>query len=160
MYERVRQLSMFPDLRRTVTVYPPARRIPRTVLPPCNLDKTIAAIESAFPLGPGESYVYKIHFDRYYGRARHYTGTTGNIRRRFKDHQNGNGAILMYEISRARIPWRVGGIWRTTAARATEKEMKRKTPEQSCFICAQQYWERRLFPTTRRVPLNDFPARR
>lgn len=157
MYERVRQLSLFPHLRKSVVVFP-ARR--SEALPPFDLENFLTQIAERLPLEPFETYIYKIHFDRYYGRVRHYTGSTTNIRRRFRDHTNGNGAILMSEITRANIPWRVGGIWKTHNRRIKEKEVKKAGSEKTCFICAQYNLSRRIFSSRRKATNKDFPARR
>ena len=50
-------------------------------------------------------WIYLLHFDRPFGHARHYTGWTGDLPGRLRDHKNGQGSNLCRKAAAAGVGW-------------------------------------------------------
>ena len=86
--------------------------------------------------------VYLIHFDRPLKHARHYLGSTDNLARRLREHQEGNGSKLMAAVAQAGIAWELARTW--TGDRAWERRLHRywepsrrdKKSRRLCPLCS------------------------
>jgi predicted GIY-YIG superfamily endonuclease len=79
--------------------------------------------------------VYLIHFDRPLKHARHYLGSTDNLPRRLREHQEGNGSKLMAAVAQADIAWELARTW--TGDRAWERRLHRyKKSRRLCPLCS------------------------
>jgi predicted GIY-YIG superfamily endonuclease len=65
---------------------------------------------------------YLIHFHEPYRHARHYLGSTINLRRRLAEHASGRGARLIAVIQAEGIGWEVARLW--PGGRARERQLK------------------------------------
>jgi len=88
--------------------------------------------------------VYLIHFDTPYKHARHYLGSTTNLKGRLEQHARGNGARLMRVIIEAGITWRLARVWKFDGiweARKFESHLKRhhkNVARTLCPICQEE----------------------
>jgi predicted GIY-YIG superfamily endonuclease len=90
-----------------------------------------------------KNVVYLIHFDTPYKHARHYMGSTTDLRVRLAQHAHGNGARLMSVIGAAGITWRLARVWQFSgiwAARKFESHVKKHTSGsvRLCPICREE----------------------
>lgn len=59
-------------------------------------------------------HVYLLHFHQRFKHARHYTGSTNNLRRRMGEHRRGKplrASSLMVAVHNAGITWEVARTW-------------------------------------------------
>ncbi len=68
--------------------------------------------------------LYLLHFSRPYKHARHYLGSTQNLRQRLAEHATGRGANLIRIIQEAGISWSLARVWEN-ASRADEAKLKK-----------------------------------
>jgi predicted GIY-YIG superfamily endonuclease len=68
--------------------------------------------------------VYLLHFERPYHHARHYLGTTSNLKRRLAEHEAGRGARLLAVVQAAGIGWELARLW--PGGRDRERQLKRQ----------------------------------
>ncbi len=88
--------------------------------------------------------VYLLHFERPYHHARHYLGTTSNLRRRLAEHEAGRGARLLAVVQAAGIGWELARLW--PGGRARERQLKRQGGHaRLCPLCGVR---------PRRLPVN------
>jgi predicted GIY-YIG superfamily endonuclease len=81
--------------------------------------------------------VYLIHFERPFGHARHYTGSTTDLEERLRAHREGSGARLMAVIAQAGIGWTLARTW--PGGRRRERQLKRQGgASRRCPICRAQ----------------------
>ena len=84
------------------------------------------------------AYVYLIHFDRPFHHARHYIGTTRDLRTRLISHAQGRGANIIKAAMAAGITWRLAAIGACDASEmfALERRLKNwKGCEGQCLYC-------------------------
>jgi predicted GIY-YIG superfamily endonuclease len=78
--------------------------------------------------------VYLLHFDKPYKHARHYLGSTKNLKIRLAEHRAERGARLMEVISQAGISFTLARTWR--GGRKVERRLKnQKNAPKLCPIC-------------------------
>lgn len=78
--------------------------------------------------------VYLLHFERPYYHARHYLGTTSNLRRRLDEHAAGRGARPVAVIQAAGIGWQLARLW--PGGRNRERQLKRQGGHaRRCPLC-------------------------
>lgn len=67
--------------------------------------------------------VYLLHFERPYKHARHYLGSTDDLRERLEQHVRGTGARLLAVVRDAGIAWTIARTWQ--GDRTLERRLKR-----------------------------------
>jgi predicted GIY-YIG superfamily endonuclease len=78
--------------------------------------------------------VYLLHFDRPYRHARHYLGSTSDLRARLDQHRAGQGARLMAVVRAAGIDFELARTW--TGGRTRERQLKRRhASPRLCPMC-------------------------
>jgi hypothetical protein len=84
------------------------------------------------------STIYLIHFDTPLHHARHYMGSTSNLKQRLESHShpNGNGSKLMRAVAVAGISWRVVRTW--PGGRDRERQMKTQGAGKYCPLCREK----------------------
>lgn len=88
--------------------------------------------------------VYLIHFDTPYKHARHYLGSTKDLKVWLEQHARGNGSRLMKVITEAGITWRLARVWKFDGiwkARKFESHLKRhhkNVARTLCPICREE----------------------
>jgi predicted GIY-YIG superfamily endonuclease len=55
-------------------------------------------------------WIYLLHFDQAYGHAGHYTGWTGDLPGRLRDHEAGRGSNLCRKASAAGVSWVLASV--------------------------------------------------
>jgi len=84
-------------------------------------------------------YVYILHFEDALHHARHYTGSTTNLKRRLEDHALGQAARLTEVLKDLGMNWRLGALYiarHGKSCRAGEREAKRcHNGPRYCEIC-------------------------
>ena len=82
------------------------------------------------------SVVYLLHFSRPYEHARHYLGSTTNLKRRLAEHAAGQGARLLEVVNAAGIGFEVARTWK--GGRTLERQLKRQHhAPRLCPLCRQ-----------------------
>jgi predicted GIY-YIG superfamily endonuclease len=76
------------------------------------------------------STVYLLHFDRPYRHARHYIGSTTNLRARLAAHARGQGARLLQVVRDAGIGWQLARTW--AGGRDRERQIKAQGGASRC----------------------------
>jgi predicted heme/steroid binding protein len=75
----------------------------------------------AYAVGIGkvqvDGVVYRLHLDRAYKHARHYTGWTSDLSARLDEHAHGHGARLLAVVAEHGIGWRLARTWPGTRGR-------------------------------------------
>jgi predicted GIY-YIG superfamily endonuclease len=87
-----------------------------------------------------DSMVYILHFDRPYYHARHYLGSTSNLRRRVSEHKSGHGsgAALTDAIRRAGIGFVVADVWPGNQNQEYQLKNHYKNTPKLCPICKER----------------------
>lgn len=83
-------------------------------------------------------WIYILHFGENIEHAKHYTGSTHNIRERLRTHANGMGSCLTREFYSRNIPFVLGAVGETSheGLRKLERRIKiRSHVNQYCRIC-------------------------
>lgn len=83
-------------------------------------------------------FIYVLHFDTPLEHARHYTGSTTNLRKRLQAHAKGTGARLTEVIKEKGITWRLASLFqcKTNQHRSVERRIKKQNNgPRYCKIC-------------------------
>lgn len=83
--------------------------------------------------------LYILHFDRPYYHARHYLGSTGDLKKRVSHHMygHGSGAALTDAIRRAGIGFVVADAWPGNQDREYQLKNHYKNTPRLCPICKE-----------------------
>jgi predicted GIY-YIG superfamily endonuclease len=79
--------------------------------------------------------VYLIHLSRPLKHARHYLGTTADLKQRMEDHRAGRGAAMLRACNRKGIAYRVVRTWKRAGFR-TEQAIKKLNRRELCPTCS------------------------
>lgn len=80
------------------------------------------------------SVVYLLHFSEPYKHARHYRGSTDNLKRRLREHGTERGARLLVVVAGAGITWELARVW--PGGRDRERQLKREGgAARQCPMC-------------------------
>lgn len=85
----------------------------------------------------GKEVVYLIHFLSPYKHAKHYRGTTNNLKKRLREHSTGvktKSSALMAAVHAAGIEWVVACTWEGSYA-LEKKKQARGGASRLCPIC-------------------------
>ena len=84
--------------------------------------------------------VYLIHFNKKLCHAQHYIGSSHNISKRIKRHNNCKGARLLEVLHKNNIHYKLVRVW-NKAEIAFERYLKnRKKSWKLCPICNSKSW--------------------
>ncbi|MCI0389870.1 MAG: relaxase domain-containing protein [Acidobacteria bacterium] len=103
-------------------------------------------------MSPGyNTIIYLVHFDEPYRHAKHYMGSTLDLRSRLTDHAIGQGARLMEVIKEAGITWQLARVWQ--GDRRLERLLKnRKEAPKLCPVCSgEEAYGRARYPDLNQV---------
>lgn len=92
---------------------------------------------------PSFSCCYLIRLDKPLGNAKHsaqyYLGSCANLKKRFEQHLNGNGAAFTRAAIQKGIPFEIVYVWRTKTKReARQLEIKLKRQKNNRLVLARQ----------------------
>lgn len=78
--------------------------------------------------------VYLLHFAEPYRHARHYLGSSDNVKRRLAEHESGRGARLLAVVHAAGIEWELARLW--PGGRVRERQIKNQGGlSRCCPLC-------------------------
>lgn len=78
--------------------------------------------------------VYLLHFEQPYKHARHYLGSSDNVKRRLAEHEAGRGARLLAVVHAAGIGWELARLW--PGGRQRERQIKNQGGlSRHCPLC-------------------------
>lgn len=87
-----------------------------------------------------KGWVYILHFEEPLAHAKHYAGSTLDLRTRLTKHADGSAARLTEVLAELGRGWVLGGLYEATqeTCRAIEVKMKcQKNGPRYCQICTQ-----------------------
>lgn len=83
-------------------------------------------------------FIYLIHFEKPFKRAKHYMGWTDNIPKRLARHKAGHGSRLLRAVNMAGIDYHIVRIWE--GDRNFERKLKkRKESPNLCPVCNKNF---------------------
>jgi predicted GIY-YIG superfamily endonuclease len=78
--------------------------------------------------------VYLLHFSQRYKHAAHYVGSTNNLTKRLREHEQGRGARLLEVVHVAGISWVLARTWE--GGRTRERQLKKQAgASRFCPLC-------------------------
>lgn len=82
--------------------------------------------------------VYLLHFDRPFGHAKHYLGSTTHLARRLGDHRTGHSSSkFMNKIHDAGIGFQLARVWK--GDKQTERKLKNQGgASRICPVCKSE----------------------
>lgn len=85
------------------------------------------------------TWIYILHFDIPLFHAKHYTGSTANLKKRLEDHANGLGSNLCYVLKQKSIEWTLSSVlYVMERPKLIERALKnQKHAHRYCGICTE-----------------------
>ena len=85
--------------------------------------------------------VYLLHFVSPFRHARHYMGSTSDLKARLAADARGEGSRLLWWVRQAGIEWTLARTWR--GGRNRERQLKARGHSRHCPICTPpRSWSR------------------
>lgn len=82
--------------------------------------------------------VYLLHFDRPFGHARHYIGSTESLEDRFESHVTGAGSTLVKHAVNAGVNVTLAQVWKGVPLTEEYRLKNRGGAGRWCPICKQE----------------------
>jgi len=80
-------------------------------------------------------HVYLLHFEAPIHHAKHYTGSTNDLARRFAEHFAGEGSAITAELKKRGLGFRVARVWKVETRESEYIAKLQKSGPKLCPIC-------------------------